>query len=181
MILGLTRIVKHASVVISLQLRRLEKALERSQHADLERRLKSLVAEQFAHLLLNEGDDQTLFGINNANRLVVSGNPTPPPFASILVLREMGVAGADLGHPSHQESLGQFLLAVIVDVVDVEALEGTSLVEDVELVPELPITLLNRRGRQEEDPLGPGAIAWKQSPLTRSSGVAHREAEHPIA
>src|SRR5690606_25150215 len=85
-ILGLLSIIEVGILVlVALQLRRLEKAFERGEHANLEARTELSFGPQLAHLLLDQGEHEALPVTLDLDRLVMGVEPAAAPLSAVAV------------------------------------------------------------------------------------------------
>jgi hypothetical protein len=84
-------------VIVSLEARRLQEALKRSEHSDLKRHIELLGSQKFCHFLLNERHDQSLTIVFHPDGLIVFMNASASPLVAVLILRQILATDAHRG------------------------------------------------------------------------------------
>ncbi len=117
------------------ELRCLQKALKRGQHADLKGHIELAGAEQLRDLLLNERHNQPLLRVGHGNGLVVLKDTSLPPLAPILVLGQLTAIHRYCRHATHQKPLCCLFLLLIGRITPLQVRERAAETEHVQLIP----------------------------------------------
>ena len=182
-VISLLRVVKIARLVRCLfQSCGFEEALERCKHSDLEGRVEALVAEQLAHLLLHQRDDESLLRVLDPDRFVVHMDAAAPPLTPVQVLRVLHAADVDRRHaPDQKLPDSVLLLLVLLRAHCVELFVLLAAAEDIQLVPQVPVAFLDRCRREEEHACSSRPVPRKEPPIGTATGTSKRQRQHPVS
>ena len=170
---------------------RLQEALERRQHANLEMVVESLGLQHLGHFLLHQGHDQSLPGILDLDRFVMVLEPAASPLAPVHVLGVKPARDVEPRDAANEEALGDPSLLVLGDLGIRESRDtdagfaapalqyGVTEAEDRELTLDVGVVVLERGGREQQYALG-----FLREPRLSEGvaiGVADGESHDPVA
>ena len=170
---------------------RLQEALERGQHADLEMVVESLGLQHPGHFLLHQRHDQALPGIHDLDRFVMVLEPAASPLAPVHVLGVQPARDVEPRDTANEEALGDPSLLVLGDLgicegrdtdagFAVSALQyGVTEAEDRELALDGGIVVLEWGGREQQHALGFLRVPRLSEGI--AIGMAERESHDPVA